>query len=357
MTKVVSSSFEFGSIGDTILRGVLIWVLAYVYGFYGPAVALAGGYTLPWYQMTEGFFRAWPPFMVIMLCADIASRRLAAQSATRGIVVVFGGLLVALLIATFLGAESQGRSILLLGTLPGLVFGHFRRFFFLRTEFYSGDDVAQVQKGESWSILKSTRKIEGNWDFFDKGIGRPDSHTWQWWYQAEMQVSSGFYGTVFISRVITEITNNGLFRVTREAAFCYVCGKKPEEKGGHLMPDEIVSIRGIDTGVRVVLLECPADDVRRFMVGLASDIELSSTDQAVFRAGKLLFTDHNLIRVELADARVVTIGRDFYHGRNYTENIILQITSRFKRPPNGWASFLSGAPAAVGGSSPDYDPI
>lgn len=94
-------------------------------------------------------------------------------------------------------------------------------------------------------------------------------------------------------------------------------------------------------GEKNVLCDAPADDVRAFTLEQASAVELPSIDQARFRAGKLLFDDHHLARVELNDHTFCTLSRDL-NDLDFTKTVIAALSREFivKRPAEGWAALV-----------------
>ncbi len=126
--------------------------------------------------------------------------------------------------------------------------------------------------------------------------------------------------------------DNGNFVVTRDVFARYRRNEK-----ALFTSDRLLAVG--ENCEHTILCDLPADNLKAFMDGLASEHELVTSDLAHFRAGKLWFDDHNLIRVEFIDGQFGTISRDVQE-RSLRDNIIVQLVREFivKRPPGGWSS-------------------
>lgn len=215
----------------------------------------------------------------------------------------------------------------------------------------------QFAAGESWitSELSGARTVV-NFAHDDQVYKHPDAHVSRWWdtrevyYERADEVPVWRSARVIVTMGVTtaEVLRDGTFRVTRRNQMRFTSD-----------PDKLSNIlRFLPVSqAKQVVIECPIENVRRFLIGAASELELATPDQANFRAGKLRFTEHNLIRVELANSKVTTISRDFWFGKEHAEATLLRLTQEFKPPGIGWAAALAAARGETRVTPQGHDPI
>lgn len=222
--------------------------------------------------------------------------------------------------------------------------------------------VAPARKAQSWLSSVFGQKYEisilSPWGIVSDAHGRP---VVQWYALSSIHINEEqakkFYrlSNYFNCDRYRAFINprNAHFVVTRDVMGRYQQDDNPKA------PSLFRSKRFLPVSENyehTTICNLPADDLKAFMDGLASEYELSSGDLAKFRAGKLKYDDHNLIRVAFVDGTFKTLSRDV-QSRDGRDNIIVQLTKAFinNRPVEGWKA-PTLASAALNASA-GYDPI
>lgn len=158
--------------------------------------------------------------------------------------------------------------------------------------------------------------MEGTYNFFRKD--NPEDRTWV------IEVHEN---------VATIGERSGNLVVTRQLTLRYI---SDNEHGDPWLAKRMLFHSA--NGEKTVLCDVRADDVQAFTLEQASAVELTSIDLTRFRAGKLLFDDHHLVRVELNDHTFGTLSRDL-SDMDFSKSVVVALSREFiiKRPAGGWA--------------------
>ena len=152
------------------------------------------------------------------------------------------------------------------------------------------------------------------------------------------------YENVFTHLYIASILNGNLL-VTRQTVAAE-CIWRPDQFTGEPPEREDIEFDGEEVTLKI---DIPIAEVKRFTRELRSVARLNSTDLATYRAGRLRFTEHHLIRIETTDGRTLLFG-DCQMSDDVSKHVVYDLARSFV----GWRGkpqIRNGAPEA------DYRPI
>lgn len=342
------------------VKGTDSWVLDALGWSFGRAVGIAAVcvalviYEVVYYPKSPSMpdaeiiklLKALGVFMAAMVVVDVVTVLLRDTPLAFGMTAVGFGTVLALAAASMYGATPLALGIALVGSVPQFFLGPVRALVFQRTMPLSGTPSAT---DESWLVAAiSGTRVLNKADFVDADVKRPDAWRWRWFYMYSMDfihadnLSAFTFDrrnknivTVFV--VWVELDYNGTFRVTWEPKLRYLCPdrKKP------LTVERVLGVKS--TELKQTIVECSGDDVKAFFVADASTVELAKPDMENYRQGRLLFLEHDLIRVDLRGRNPITIARDFRWGRGDAEEKVGYLRREFEPPSDGWKPALAPA--------------
>lgn len=335
-----NDAWVLDALGWSIGRGIGIAAVSAGYVFY--LVASDAVMSREDKQMVDGgFIKPFIAFMIVMAVADVIAVLLREKPLALSMGIVGVSTAIAVGLAYFFGSRISGLVLLLLGSVPQFFFGPIRALVFQSRMVFPDTRAATDEPWPLYRIRGSRVLTKTN--FVADDVKRPHATRWRWFYTYEMTFihkddlpfwASGHRYIVTLYVVWVELDHNGTFRVTWEPQLRYLCPEKDK-------PMSIVRFLGIKPNeLKQTIVECSGDDVKAFSLATASEVELSKPSLEHYRQGRLLFMEHDLIRVELRNKPPVTIARDFRWGRGGAEEQALKLSAEFKPPSDGWNSML-----------------